>query len=151
MSNSISNEIRTARSYRILVVITLVILSVQEWFGDYVNIFVAPANGTQPFAFSFNGFINGVSSLGFPLEYHAYEGILLLGLAVAVFALSFKLSNSKGVRISAGLALLSMASAAIGGLLFVLSGFSDGGNSAQMGGSFLGAYALYFISLYYSK
>jgi len=44
-----------------------------------------------------------------------------------------------------------VVSAIIGGVLFVLSGFSAGGNSAQMGGSFIGAYAFYFIELYYAK
>ena len=42
-------------------------------------------------------------------------------------------------------------SAIIGGVLFVLFGFSSGGVSAQMGGSFIGAYAFYFIELYYAN
>jgi hypothetical protein len=32
-----------------------------------------------------------------------------------------------------------------------LSGFANGGNSAQMGGSFIAAYASYFMTLYYTK
>jgi hypothetical protein len=42
-------------------------------------------------------------------------------------------------------------SAIIGGTLFVLSGFNNNGVSAQMGGSFIGAYAFFFIELYYTK
>ena len=82
---------------------------------------------------------------------HMSVGILLSALAVAVFVLSFVWSKSRGVRIASGLGLLMVISAAIGGFLFVLSGLSDGGNSAQMGGSFIGAYAFYFIALYYSR
>jgi hypothetical protein len=33
----------------------------------------------------------------------------------------------------------------------VISGFTAGGFSMQMGGAFLGAYAMYFLVLYYSK
>jgi len=42
-------------------------------------------------------------------------------------------------------------SALIGGLVFLLSGFSAAGSSAQMGGSFIGAYAFYFMELYFTK
>jgi hypothetical protein len=85
------------------------------------------------------------------LIYHALEGIFLIALGVAAFALSFRWSNARSVRISSGLGLLMIVSAAIGGFLFVMSGFANGGNSAQMGGSFIGAYAFYFIALYYAK
>jgi hypothetical protein len=44
-----------------------------------------------------------------------------------------------------------MLSAAYGGLRFVMSGFADGGKSAEMGGSFILAYACYFLALYYTK
>jgi len=78
-------------------------------------------------------------------------GILLSILAVVVLALSFVWSKSTGVRIASVLGLIMVISAAIGGYLFAISGFSNGGNSAQMGGSFIGAYAFYFIALYYSR
>jgi hypothetical protein len=41
--------------------------------------------------------------------------------------------------------------AGLGGYLFLLSGFSAGGHSVQMGGAYLGAYGLYFITLYCTK
>ena len=141
----------STRRFRILLVVTLVILSVQGWFGDTVNIFFAPAAGTTPPPFSFSGFVQVVESLGFPVIGHAAEGIVLLVLAVAVFALSFIWSKAKSVRIASGLGLFMVFSAALGGFLFVMSGFANGGNSAQMGGSFIGSYAFYFIALYYAK
>jgi hypothetical protein len=146
-------NVPTDRKFRVLLVITLVILSVQGWFGDFVNIFVAPSNGIKPPAFTLAGFFDALESLPnsfFPL-WHTFEGILLMGLAVAVFALSFKWSKARAVRITSGLGLAAIVSAAVGGFLFVMSGFSNGGNSAQMGGSFTGAYALYFIALYFAK
>ena len=71
--------------------------------------------------------------------------------AVAVLVLSFSWSMSRGVRIWSVVGLLSMLSAALGGFLFLRSGFADGGSSAQMGGSFIGAFASYFLVLYYTK
>jgi hypothetical protein len=44
-----------------------------------------------------------------------------------------------------------MLSAALGGYFFVMSGFSDGRNSAQMGGSYIAAYACYFLTMCYTK
>jgi hypothetical protein len=140
----------STRRFRILLVVTLVILTVQGWFGDTVNIFFATTS-TKPPLFSLGGFLQQVASVGFPLIYHAYEGIFLIALAIAVFALSFVWSKARSVRIACGLGLLMIVSAAIGGFLFTMSGFSNGGNSAQMGGSFIGAYAFFFIALYYAK
>ena len=141
----------TSRKLRVLLVVTLIILTVQGWFGDTVNIFFAPASGTAPPPFSIDGFFQAVQSLGVSLIWHTFEGIALLILAVAIFALSFVWSKSRSVRISAGLGLLMVFSAALGGFLFVMSGFSNGGNSAQMGGSFIGSNAFHFICLYYAK
>ena len=83
--------------------------------------------------------------------WHVAEGALLTALSVVVFALSFAWSNSRTVHVASLLGLFFILSAAAGGIQFVLSGLSNGGNSAQMGGSFIGAYAFYFIALYYSR
>lgn len=74
-----------------------------------------------------------------------------MALSVAIFVLAFVASKSLGVRVWATLGLLAMLSAALGGYFFVMSGYSDGGNSAQMGGSFIAAYACYFLMMYYTK
>jgi NADH:ubiquinone oxidoreductase subunit 5 (subunit L)/multisubunit Na+/H+ antiporter MnhA subunit len=39
----------------------------------------------------------------------------------------------------------------LGGVMFVLSGLSDAGNSAMMASFFVGLCAFYFIGLYYSR
>ena len=99
---------------------------------------------------SFNGLLQAIFSIGPTLAIHSFNGILILAFAVVVFALSIK-SKPRNVQIPAILGLVMVVSALIGGVLFVLSGFSNGGSSAQMGGSFIGAYAFYFIELYNSK
>jgi membrane associated rhomboid family serine protease len=82
--------------------------------------------------------------------YHAFEGVLLVVLSLVVIGLSFK-SKPRSLRILSILAAAAVISAVIGGVLFVLSGFQNNANSAQMGGSFIGAYALYFLELYFTK
>jgi hypothetical protein len=136
----------TAREFRILLIVTLVILTIQGWSGDTVNIFFVPSTPTTP-----SSFFDGVESAGALLVLHASEGILLSILAVAVFVLSFVWSKSRVVRISSGLGLLFVILVAVGGFEFVVSGFSDSAGSAQMATGFLGSYAMYFVALYYSR
>jgi hypothetical protein len=141
------------RALRALVVATLVILAVQGWFGDFVTIFITPANGITPPLPSPNGIVHELQMLPSPFFpiWHTFEGLALLPLAVAVLVLSFTWSRSRGVRIWSVIGLLAVLSAALGGYTFVRSGFADGGSSAQMGGSFIGAFASYFLVLYYTK
>jgi hypothetical protein len=143
----------TSRNYRVLLVVTLVILSVQGWLGDTVNIFYAPSSGIAKPPFTLSGFLREMESIpaSYLLLWHAFQGIFLIALAAVVFGLSFRWSNVRGTKVTSGLAFASIISAAIGGFLFVMSGYSDGGNSAQMGGSFIAAYALYFVTLYFAK
>ncbi len=83
--------------------------------------------------------------------FHGLEGVVILVLTVGVVYAAFTRTKSRGVRVSSLLALFFVAAAALGGYLFVFSGFLDNGNSAQMGGAFIGAYAMNFLVLYYSK
>lgn len=134
---------------RLLIVGTLIALTVQGWFGDTVNIFLIP---TMPSSVeqSANGLFQAITNIGPVLIIHSFIGILILALSSIVLALSLR-TKPRNVQIPAILGLIMVISAAIGGVFFVLSGFSNGGNSAQMGGSYIGAYAFYFIELYYTK
>jgi len=149
-SSSNVGQVVTKRGLRVLLVATLAILTVQGWSGDTVNIFLPASATTSPLS-SFAGFWPLVESLGGLAVWHVAEGALLTALSVVVFALSFAWSNSRTVHVASLLGLFFILSAAAGGIQFVLSGLSNGGNSAQMAGSFIGAYAFYFIALYYSK
>lgn len=136
---------------RLLIVLILVILTIQGWFGDTTNLFVIPSNGFPVSGSAMNAFFSAITSHGFILQWHAFEGILIFLLSFVVLAFSFVWSRKRGVRICAILATIMVISASLGGFLFVLSGFSNGGNSAQMGGSFIGSYAFYFMELYFTK
>ena len=134
---------------RLLIVLTLILLTVQGWFGDTVNLFGVPSSPVTVEA-SITGLLTAVFNTGPTLIIHAFIGILILALAVTVLAFSLR-GKPRNVQVPSILGLVSVVSALIGGTLFVLSGFSNNGVSAQMGGSFIGAYAFYFIELYYAK
>lgn len=143
----------TLRALRGLVVAILVLLAVQGWFGDTVNIFISPARGTAPPSSSPGGLVHALASLPTPFLplYHAFAGLALVLLALVVLVLSFAWSRSRGVRAWSVVGFLSMLSAALGGYQFVRSGFADGGSSAQMGGSFIATLSSYFLVLYCTK
>lgn len=139
---------RSWRPLRRSIVATLVLLSIQGWTGDFVNVFVT--TGHASVERSIQGFFSAVTSSGPFVLWHAAEGFLVLLSAVGVLAVSLGYER-RSVKVSALLGLVSVLLAGLGGFLFVLSGFADGGNSMQMGGSFIGAYAFYFITLWYTK
>ena len=141
---------RSIHKLRILLVVILVILTAQGWFGDTTNLFVT-TNSATPIAFSFGAIIPSIISYGPILIWHAAEGFLLLLLSLATIALSFVWAKKRSVRILSILGTVMIFSAVIGGLSFVASGFTAAGSSAQMGGSFIGAYAFYFMELYFTR
>jgi hypothetical protein len=133
-----------------MTVLNLVLLSVQAWTGDAVNLFATfPSGAVNGLGQLFPALLSaGPGPLGL---WHGLEGLLVVLLSVGIAVSAFRRTKSRSVRIVSLLALLSVAVAALGGYLFVLSGFLVNGYSAQMGGSFLGAYAMNFLVLYYSK
>ena len=136
------------RNLRILIVATLIALTAQGWTGDATNLFsMFPSGSIEQ---SVNGVFSGVVTTGFFLIWHAFEGLAIFALSLVVLAFSIK-AKPKSVRICAILGLVYVVVAGVGGLFFVLSGFTNNGNSAQMGGGFIGAYAFYFMELYYAK
>ena len=136
------------RRLRFSIIVLLVLLSVQGWIGDYVNLFAVFPTG--PVSNSLSGFAQALQQAGLAETFHASLGFLILALSVIVLVLSFT-QKLASVRITSILALIAVVSGVIGGLLFVFSGFTDNGSSAQMGGSFIGGYAFYFLELYYDK
>ena len=134
-------QVQSAKSWRPLrlsVVITLILLSVQAWTGDFVNVFVTTSQ--TPVQQSVSGFFGAVSDAGPFLEWHAMEGVLILMSAAVVLAISLR-RDRRSVKVGALIGLITVEFAAFGGNLLVLSGFGDGGKSKQMGGSFIREYA----------
>lgn len=148
--NTTQSQSDPLRPLKLMTVLNLVLLSIQGWTGDVVNLFAVFHSGTVS---GFGQFFSDLVSAGpGPLAiWHALEGLLVLLLSIGIAASAFRRSKSWSLRIVSLLAALSVASAAVGGYLFVFSGFLNNGNSAQMGGSFIAAYALNFLVLYYSK
>jgi len=133
---------------QLLVIGTLVVLSVQAWTGDFVNLFSVFPVGTVDS--SLGGLLQALKEAGLLPLFHAFAGILLVALSVVVLVLSFR-SKIRNAEIASIIGLAAVFSAVMGGVLFVLSGFQDNGSSMQMAGSFIGAYALYFLELYFTK
>lgn len=128
---------------------TLILLTLQGWTGDSVNVFVTTSQATTP-SQSVGGFFSAVMNGGLLLIWHGMEGFLILFSAIGVLVVSLRYRR-RSVKIGAAIGLVSVIVAGLGGCLFVLSGFSAPGNTMQMGGASIGAYALYFITLYYTK
>jgi hypothetical protein len=78
----------TLRKFRVLLVIILVVLTIQSWLGDTVNLFYTTGSVPPP-SFTLGGFLGAMSSGGLPVIWHAFEGVALMVLAVAALALSF--------------------------------------------------------------
>jgi len=139
------------RALKIMTVINLVLLSVQGWTGDTVNLFASFPQGAV------NGIGGALQSLGStggisPITlFHAMEGVAILLISIGIAVAAFRRSRLRSVRVTSLLGLLFVISAVVGGYLFVFSGFLNNANSAQMGGSFIGTYAMNFLVLYYSK
>ncbi|MDV3244419.1 MAG: hypothetical protein LYZ66_04495 [Nitrososphaerales archaeon] len=137
------------RSLKRLTVLNLVLLSVRAWTGDVVNLFAAFPSGAVT---GFSGFFAALQGAGpGPLAiWHGVQGMVVIVLAILIAGLCSR-SKARSVRIVGLLGLFFTLVAALGGYTFVFSSFLNNGNSAQVGGSFLGAYAMYFLVLYYTK
>jgi hypothetical protein len=136
---------------KLMTVFNLVLLSVQAWTGDVLVIFAAFPQGVVN---TFGDAYRALQSVGWPAPLaivHAIGGILILLLTLGILVVAFRRTKSRGVRVASLLGLISVLSAVVGGYLFVFSGFVANGNSAQMGGSFIAAYAMNFLVLYFSK
>jgi len=128
---------------------TLVLLTGQGWTGDFVNLFAVFPSG--PVSRTLGGFADALINAGRMEVTHAILGVSLAALAITTLIIAFRTSGSRGVKVWAIIGLLGVFSAAYGGISFVASGFQNNGSSAQMGGSFIGAYASYFLVLYFNK
>lgn len=109
------------RRLRIIIVVTIIALTVQGWFGDTVNLFSVPTSTVSVEA-SASGLLMAVVNVGSTLIIHSFLGILILALPVTVIAFSLK-SKPRNVQVPSILGLVMVVSAIIGGTLFVLSGF----------------------------
>jgi hypothetical protein len=108
------------RKLRILIAVTLIVLTAQGWTGDTANLFVTTYTASA--GNSIAGAFHIIAAAGSILVWHAAEGVLVFALSLGVLALSLR-AKAKSIRICAILGTFMVVSAGIGGLLFVLSGF----------------------------
>ena len=132
-----------------LIIAVLTVLTAQGWTGDFVNLFAVFPSGSVGGTLS--GFTQALINVGRMEVTHAILGSVLAALAIVILFIAFRFNTSRGVRVCAVLGFLAGLSAAYGGVSFVLSGFQNNGSSAQMGGSFIGSYASYFLVLYFNR
>lgn len=133
-------------SSRILWICTVAILAtmtVQGFSGNWITIFLVLPGGPANLG---NQFIQAMAGLA---AYHSGMGFAVGALSVLILVLAFLSRSSIYVRILAVLGLAITVSAAIGGYLFVQSGFADRWPLGQMMDSFVGAYAAYFLQFFF--
>jgi hypothetical protein len=139
----------SSRPLLVLVIHILLGLTAQAWLGDFVNLFAVFPNGKV--RHTLDSFLRAIKAAGNMEMAHAILGVLLLFFAIAILVVAFKVAVRKGARICAIIGLIAILSAEYGGIAFVFSDFKSNGNSMQMAGSFIGAYASYFLVLYFNK
>jgi hypothetical protein len=98
-----------------------------------------PANLSQ-------SFIDALAKLAI---YHKVAGFVVGGISILVLIFAFIRRSSIYVRIFAVLGFIITLIAGIGGFLFVKSGFQDRWALGQMSDSFVGAYAAYFLQVFF--
>ncbi len=128
------------RALWISTIAILVVLSVQAWSGNWITFLPgAPAQLSS-------GFLYAIAKLR---VYHKMAGFATGGISILTLIFAFVHRSSIYVRIFAVLGFLMTVSAIIGGFLFFTSGFHDRLSLGQMADSFVGAYAAYFLQLFF--
>ncbi len=143
--NAMNPQTRSWRGFRILLAFTLALVTLQGSTGGYIA-------GSGGFPTGVGGSVSVVASslaAGPPVvTWHGFEGALIILLALAVTALSFRYPK-RSVRICAILSVVAAIVAATGGYLIVSAG--DPAGDALMGNGFIGTYAFLFMTLYFTK
>jgi hypothetical protein len=133
---------------RIIVIVMLVLLALQYEFGMTVNLSTLPDN--PAIGFSLNGVNAALNQAGTVTVIHASLGSLLVLFSIASLIFSLR-TGVRSVQVFGSLAFVSTCLAAITGLLFVLSGFKNDGDSHGMATNFILSYTFYFLVLYFLK
>ncbi len=141
-------SVRRLLILRILVIVLLVLLAFQFELGMAVNI--ANPSSLPPVNLSVAGVSDALYKAGGTAVFHASLGGWLVLFSVANLVLSLA-SKVRGAQIFGILAFLTTSLAATTGLLFVLSGFQNDGDSHGMATNFILSFAFYFLELYFLK
>lgn len=133
---------------RILLIAMLVALGIQYELG--MQFIMSDPQAAAPFAFSLEAVRGALLGVGPVALAHAGWGGVLLVLSLVILVVSL-LARVRAAQVFAALGFLSIASAAAGGLLFVLSGFQNDSNSHNMATNLLLSFTFYFLEVYVLK
>jgi hypothetical protein len=127
----------------VMTILILAAVTAQALSGNWITYFFILPGGPSDLS---PAFIQAMANLA---VFHKMLGFIIGGFSILVLASAFIHKSSFPVRIFAVLGLMASISAAIGGYLFVHSGFQDRWSLGQMADSFVGVYAAYFIQLFF--
>jgi hypothetical protein len=121
----------------------LVVMSIQALSGNWITFFLILPGGPANLSQSFIGALVKVAI------YHKLMGFMIGGISILILVFTLVRRSSIYVRIFAVLGFIITVIAGIGGFLFVNSGFQDRWALGQMADGFVGAYAAYFLQLFF--
>ena len=137
------------KSLRMMVTITLILLTLQYEFGMAINL--SPnLPELAPFGFSLTEISDALHLAGPMALVHAGLGSLLTLLSILILFLSLR-SKIRSIQVLGSLSFLTMLVAMIGGILFTLSGFQADHYSMAMASNFILTFIFNFLELYYLK
>ena len=121
----------------------LLLIMLQGFSGNWITYFLilpgGPANLSQ-------SFIEVLAKLAI---YHRIMGFVTGLVSILVLVFAFISRSTIYVRIFAVVGFIIAALAAVGGFLFITSGFQDRWALGQMADAFIGSFAAYFIQLFF--
>ncbi len=133
---------------RVIVIVILALLGLQYEFGMAVNIANPPS--LAPIGFSLNALSGALLQAGVVAVIHASlgSGLVIFSIINLIFSLR---SGLRSLQVFGSLSFLTTLLAATTGLLFVLSGFQNDGDSHGMATNFLLSFTFYFLELHFLK
>ena len=133
------------RSLRIVSIVTVVLLALQFELGMAVNL--SPSlEGVPPLAGTPAAVWAALVKVGAGAPAHALLGILLSVIALASLAIALW-SGATAIAITGMVSFMTIASAAVNGVLFTLSGFKNDNYSHGMATTFLLAFSTQFVQI----
>jgi len=142
-----SIQARSWRPLRVMLVVTLLLITLQIALGEIVGAVATYPSTAVPIT-SLGGLISALLTAAGPIVLvHVANALLILVAGIGSFALALRY-HKRSVTISAVLSLVSIVVAVLGGYIFAVSDFANGGGILLMVNGALAAYALLFITLY---
>ncbi len=133
-----------------MLAVILLAITVQILLGGAVS-GIASYPTTAVSITSLGGLVSALSSAGGPaLLLHATLGVFIFLIGIGIAFASLRYHNRK-VSVMAALGLVTISLALVGGFLWALSDFTNTGAMTLMGSMATFAYAVLFLTLYFTK